>query len=157
MGKNRGSACEPIGAKKLLIVRMICVLLMLAGVLCCFGGCAFGIGSAQSYFLKNCIQEQKNDTVSARYELFRGNRVYTIRVPEGKEYAVQVEITTESGTLGLTIQKDGGETVYEGNRLETGSFTVNLRESGTYRVNVRADEHKGSYRFSWGPVTEESL
>ncbi len=157
MGKNRGSACEPIGAKKRLIVRMICVLLMLAGVLCCFGGCAFGIGSAQSYFLKNCIQEQKNDTVSARYELFRGNRVYTIHVPEGKELAVRVEITTESGTLGLTIQKDGQDTVYEGNHLETGTFTVYLRESGTYRVNFLANEHKGSYRVSWGPVTEESL
>lgn len=136
---------------------MLCILLVLVSVTFPLGGCAFGIGSAQSYFLKNCIQEQKNDTVSARYELFRGNRVYTIRVPKGKEYAVQVEITTESGTLGLTIQKDGGETVYEGNRLETGSFTANLRESGTYRVNFLANEHKGSYRFSWGPVTEESL
>lgn len=157
MEKNRGSACDPIGTEKRLVVRVICVLLMLAGVLCCFGGCAFGIGSAQSYFLKNCVHEQKNDTVSARYELFRGNRVYTIRVPEGKEYAVQVEITTESGTLGLTIQKDGQDPVYEGNHLETGTFTVYLRESGTYRVNFRANEHKGSYRFSWGPVTEKSL
>ena len=67
------------------------------------------------------------------------------------------EITTESGTLGLTIQKDGQDTVYEGNHLETGTFTVYLRESGTYRVNFLANEHKGSYRFSWGPVTEESL
>ena len=70
---------------------------------------------------------------------------------------MQVEITTESGTLGLTIQKDGQDTVYEGNHLETGTFTVYLRESGTYRVNFLANEHKGSYRFSWGPVTEESL
>ncbi len=136
---------------------MLCILLVLVSVTFPLGGCAFGIGSAQSYFVKNCVQGQRDDSFYARYALFRGNRVYSIHVPEGKELAVRVEITTESGTLGLTIQKDGGETVYEGNRLETGSFTVNLRESGTYRVNVRADEHKGSYRFSWGAVTEESL
>ncbi|MGM9640880.1 MAG: hypothetical protein ACI3V3_05890 [Faecousia sp.] len=125
--------------------RILCLVLC-ALMLVNFSGCR----SKSACFTYRSIENQNDHSFSMRYETFDGTKEYTIRVHDGQTLAVKVEIVTESGSLALTIAQKGEEPAYMGNDLQTTGFTVYLKEAGTYRVTLTADEHSGSYSFDWG-------
>lgn len=130
--------------KKAVAALLLCCLFLF---LC---ACESGNGNYQKNLTVNCISNQTATGFSSRYDLFSGERAYTVKVAEGETLAVRVSIQTDAGTLDMTIGQSGQEPVYSGHGMENGSFTVNLRASGTYRVLVRAERHRGSYEVAWG-------
>lgn len=112
--------------------------------------CESGNGNYQKNLTVNCISNRTDTGFSSRYDLFSGERAYTVKVAEGEMLAVRVSIQTEAGTLDMTIGQSGQEPVYSGHGMESGSFTVYLRASGTYRVLIRAERHRGGYEVAWG-------
>ena len=106
-------------------------------------GCGRG-----SYRTVMSVAQQNSHSFSMRYELFDGEKVYTIKAGDQK-VAVAVSVETQSGNLAITIAKDGEEPVYSGHHLLTTDFVVYLNEPGKYTVTLSAQDHSGSYYFDW--------
>lgn len=95
------------------------------------------------------VRNQTSNSFSATYSYFNGEREYTIKVKDGNPLAVKVNVTTDDGDLSISVDKKGGGNFYQGNKIPTFSFTLNLKESGTYVVKIKANKHSGSYSFEW--------
>ena len=55
-----------------------------------------------------------------------------------------IRFETEKGTLHLEIQAPDGNVLYSGNGQNAKDFTVNIAESGSYTVTVKAQSTTGS-------------
>lgn len=95
-----------------------------------------------------CAEFRNGSGFGMSYELYTGEREYKIEVKD-QPVALKIEIVTESGDFALFVGRDGFESDYTGNELETASFTVTLSETGTYKVKVTAKKHKGSFSVKY--------
>ncbi len=121
-------------------------IILVITIVMVFNGCSRG-----SYSCKNSIEVNTHTKMSMSYEKFKGYKETEITVKEGESVVVSVEIVTESGSINAYIAKDNDKKncSYEGNDIQTSSFDVTLSEAGKYTLRVDADNHKGSYSFSW--------
>ncbi len=122
--------------KKVLFLPVILLIIIL------LSGCGSGsfIGS---------FQYSTSRKMSASYMYFSGSKRTTLTVKEGTPVEISVDIETKKGNLDATIYNEDGEYSYEGRALETDTFTVTLSKPGKYTIEVVADKHKGSYKFTW--------
>lgn len=95
-----------------------------------------------------CKEFNGKDGFGMNYELYTGERTYKVEVKD-ESVALKIEIVTESGDFALSVGREGFEPDYTGNKLETASFTVNLKETGTYKVRVSAKKHKGGFSVKY--------
>lgn len=123
--------------KNILLTFVLFIMLLSTG---CTYGTHFTIGS---------VENNTMNSMSMKYAKFSGNKNKEFTVKEGETIKVEVDITTESGKIDLYIESDKGETIYEGHSLETQNFTVNISDSGKYKVRLEAKNHKGSYTIKW--------
>lgn len=70
-----------------------------------------------------------------------GTDLHTLELREAD--ALQIHFETEKGALYMEIKAPDGTGIYCGNGQETGNFTVNIPQSGTYTVVVEARRAKG--------------
>lgn len=56
---------------------------------------------------------------------------------------LDVEVTSDEGSVSLVVQKQGSNPVYEGENLPTGSFQIEIEEAGIYRAAVTGDHARG--------------
>ena len=120
-------------------------LLLALGLLLTAAGC-----SSDSTVFIGSIENSTAVSWANNYVGFSGHASRTITVREGSPVEVFVDITTEAGTLGVTILGKDGTSCYEGNALETASFSVTLEKPGDYDITVTAKNHKGGFSFVWG-------
>lgn len=121
-------------------------------VLCFFLALSLLVGcETEGYTVRNCKTSENSDGFSAEYSLFNGKREYKVTVKEGETLSLSVTWETEEGALSLTVGQKGKEPIYTGSTGEDipSSFTVNLKESGTYILCFTAKAHKGGYRVSY--------
>lgn len=136
---------------KYIKIRKRLIALCLSAVL--LSGCGADYVTIGS--LENC----SSAGASMTYRKFDGVKEYQLETSENAR-DIQVDVETESGSLDAYIVKDGGEksdAVYEGEDIPSSSFTVTVPEAGTYRIHLRAENHKGSYSFQVSEGAEESL
>lgn len=57
---------------------------------------------------------------------------------------VDFKIVSESGKVDIVLQKDGETPVYKGVDIPTSSFSVDISESGKYKVSVTGKNAKGN-------------
>ncbi len=57
---------------------------------------------------------------------------------------VDFKIVSESGKVDIILQKDGEKPVYKGVDIPTSSFSVDISESGKYKVSVIGKNAKGN-------------
>ena len=112
-------------------------------------GCGRGNGNYNQVTAVGRVSSQTGTGISSTHKLLDGREQYTIHVPNGEELAVRVSILNQNGSVFLTIGKKDNEPVYTGNDIESGTFTVYLRESGDYSVIIDANNHEGSYSLDW--------
>jgi len=113
----------------------------------------FLVGCTKSSYV--IISGEDNNTstqMSMTYKQFSGFKETQIKVKDGEEVKVSVEIVSNGGTLDAYIAKDNDEStaVYKGNDIKSSDFTVTLKEAGTYTIRVDGDKHVGGYMFYWG-------
>lgn len=60
---------------------------------------------------------------------------------------VDAEIVCDSGQLNINVQKDKDKPIYKGTSVPTGSFQIEILESGTYKFSVTGKSAKGSVSF----------
>lgn len=102
--------------------------------------------SINGFVVRNCINHETSTSFSSQYDYFSGNKNYQININEDKK-TIKVKITSLEGTLSVRVY-DNSTSHYEGNIDYDFDFTINLNK-GKYKVSLTADEHKGSYSFSW--------
>lgn len=96
------------------------------------------------------VELSKNGNFSAQYKLFSGEKSLTITANGDLPLAVKVSVTSQSGSIYMSIFKTGSEPVYTGNDIPSGNFTVYINEEGVYTVLVKADNHRGGFSISVG-------
>ena len=126
--------------KKTALIYPVFILILL---LC---ACTIGSGTA-----RNATELNTPTKMSMQYDKFNGFKETSLKVEDGGEITVSVNIITEKGSIDAYIAKnsDQSEAAYEGHDVPTSSFTVTLSEPGTYTIRVDADDHCGAYSFSW--------
>ena len=77
--------------------------------------------------------------LDARY--MTGTDEHTMALNAGDVLAIRFE--TEKGVLHLEIQAPDGSVLYSGNGKNATDFTVNIAESGSYAITVKARSAKG--------------
>ena len=125
--------------KRYVIITLLALVLFLSG---CSNDTEMIIGG---------IEDNSPTQLSMSYDKFTGYRQSIIRVPENQQVVVRVDIETETGSINAYIARDNDidNSAYEGNKIQTSSFTVNLEEPGEYTLRVDAQKHVGSFTFSW--------
>ena len=126
----------------------VITLIMCFLVLTLFG-CGRGNGNYNQVTAVGRVSSQTGTGISSTHKLLDGREQYAIHVPDGEELAVRVSILNQNGSVSLTIGKKDNEPVYTGHDIESGTFTVYLRESGDYSVIIDASNHEGGYSLDW--------
>lgn len=85
--------------------------------------------------------KNEND-LQMEYTIFNTTEQHEFDLEEGDRVIVDFE--GEEGSISLTIQKDGEDYIYAGNKMHNGSFSVEAPEAGTYTVTVEGKNAKGS-------------
>lgn len=124
--------------KKCLINILIIFIVLL------FGGCTHG-----SSFTIGSLENNTTTSMYMKHIKFSGNKNTEFNINEGEYAEITVDITTESGKIDLYIRDDKDNIAYEGNKLQTGKFTVTIKDSGKYKIRIEAKDHKGSYLVKW--------
>lgn len=121
---------------------LLLIIVVLPLILC---SCVEG-----SYVTRGSVQNNTRSQMYMRYEYFDGYKQTTINVKDGVK-TVNIEITSQSGSLDLYIAKDNDieQAVFREYNIATGSYTAELTEPGKYTVRVNAAAHKGSYKIVW--------
>lgn len=86
---------------------------------------------------------------TAQYFLFSGTEQHALHLGDTPR-TIQVDVRTDSGSLGMEITGSDGTVFYKGDKIPTSSFSV--KAQGDVTVKVRADRHKGAFSLQWdGP------
>ena len=131
-------------------------LVMCLVVLTLFG-CGRGNGNYNQVTAVGRVSSQTDTGISSKHKLLDGREQYTIHVSDGEELAVRVSVLNRSGSISLTIGKRDHTPVYTGNDMESGTFTVYLRDGGDYSVIIDADNHEGSYSLEWSNPDSDTV
>lgn len=76
------------------------------------------------------------------YSILNGTFAHTLELSTGD--VLHVELSVNTGTLGVVIQLEGEGPIYQNNNLETSQFDLQISQSGSYQVTVTATETEGS-------------
>lgn len=109
-----------------LAAAAVCVMLTACGAGNAFAGSR--LTDENGFRLEYTILNQEE---SASLELWAGDRL-------------KAEISQQSGTVDLLIGMEGAEPAYEGNGLTELDFTLNIAETGQYRISVTGHKAVGS-------------
>lgn len=55
---------------------------------------------------------------------------------------IEADIVNNSSTLSVKIQKDDTEPVYDNENVSTGTFEIEIEESGTYKITATGKKAK---------------
>lgn len=143
VGRKYGTATQPAPRKgstiAFLLLAGAILVPLLAGPL---GGLtAHGSGLRIGY-----VDSYTGDSWQARYQLLSGWRERTVNA-DGKAATLHVEITTESGTVRLTVADEAGTVVFDRADIPTSTFDVEI--TGKITVRVTGEDHRGSFYITW--------
>lgn len=107
-------------------------------------GCTVSSGVSLNMTEKNSSHQMK-----ASYSKYSGYKKTFITVKSGETKKVNVSVVTKKGDISLKITNDDGKVFYEGDKMNTSDFIVNLDEAGKYTIKVEAEKHSGSFDINW--------
>ena len=102
-------------------------------------GTAFLIFRDPSHFTGSVTKEPNAYRLDAQY--MNGTDGHTMMLNAGDVLSIHFE--TEKGALHLDIQAPDGNVLYSGNGQNAKDFTVNIAESGSYTMTVKAQSATG--------------
>lgn len=86
----------------------------------------------------NCFQ--------LNYTLLNRGETSLISLEQGD--CLKVVLAQEEGNAEITVGIDGKNPIYEGNNLTDIAFTLNIQETGTYRITVNGHDARGNASFT---------
>ncbi len=121
---------------------LISFILVLFAISVC--GCTVSSGVSL-----NMTENNSSHQMTASYSKYSGYKKTFITVKSGKTKKVNVSVVTKKGDISLKITNDDGKLIYQGDKMSTSDFVVNLDEAGKYTVKVEAKKHSGSFDINW--------
>lgn len=103
----------------------------------------FSLSACRMVFMGNQINT--TDSYFMEYSIFTGTENHTFNVKEGE--LLDIEIVNESGTLGVTIQKDDDDPIYDEENSTTDHFQLTPQDEGSYVCTLTAEKAKGSVKI----------
>ena len=85
------------------------------------------------------------DGLVMEYDAFSGIQSHRLELAAGD--TIDAEIVSRRGSVGVEIAEADGGVVYQGARLPSGSFSVEIPEDGTYLLSVTGANAAGSTRL----------
>lgn len=105
------------------------------------------VGCGSNALFSNSILVEKDGDIKREYAKFNGEFEHKIEC--SNDTTINVAIVTKSGSLSLKIiNTDTSNSPYSGNFIEDMNFSVNVSK-GKYKFLLNANEHCGSYSFTW--------
>lgn len=80
-----------------------------------------------------------------KYKIFNARVSQELVLEEGD--VIDAEIVKDAGSLAVTIQKEDDEPIYDNESVAAGTFEIEIKESGTYKITVIGKKAKGSLSF----------
>lgn len=123
--------------------RRFSLTIVLAAILLC--GCSSAVVS---------IHTNTDMSLQRKCVIVTDQEDQEIRVEEGKQMEVALDISAEGGTLSGLIQKeDTGEEIFQ-ETFDTASeipsqFTVTLSDEGVYKIKLKMKKFTGNYKIEW--------
>jgi hypothetical protein len=102
------------------------------------------------YLALGMVQSSWGNHWNASYSELNGFKQRRVSLNEGT-HTFTIEITTKSGELDLSIAGQDGTAYYEGSKLPTSTFQVqvDLAEKDHLTLRVDAHGHRGGYKIKW--------
>ena len=103
--------------------------------------------SSGSYVWRRAREDSGIDMWTAKYSYFDGwkSRGMTFSNNQDNKCVLQVEISTLSGEIDLTITDEDGQEVCVYDNLDTSQFQITLEDEGSYEIKINARGHQGSF------------
>lgn len=76
------------------------------------------------------------------YSILNGTFSHTLELTAGD--MLHLELSVDTGTLGVIIQLEGERPIFQNDNLETSQFDLQISQSGSYQVIVTAIKTEGS-------------
>ena len=86
-----------------------------------------------------------SDSYSLEITRMNGSDSHSLELRQGD--VLEIRFETERGTLRMEIQGPDGVPIYSGNGTEAASFTLNIRQTGSYTILVEAKQAQGTIRI----------
>ena len=80
-----------------------------------------------------------------KYSIFNTRDSQYFEMDQGD--VIDADIVSDSGKLSVTVQSEDGETVYENEDVPTGTFQIEIKKKGIYKIKVTGKKAKGSLSF----------
>ena len=109
-------------------------------LLCMMGLTVFLTACEKTCFVGS--REAESKSYRLNIERMTGTDRFTMELNAGDTLAIQFE--TVRGSIHLEIKKPDESSMYAGNGTGVTDFTVNISESGTYSIYVKAYNAKGT-------------
>ncbi len=87
------------------------------------------------------------------YSVLNREETADLKLAEGDR--LEVELYHDSGTVDVKIGQPGKDTIYTGTGQTDAEFTLEIPESGVYRVSVAGHQAKGRVAFVRVPAAAE--
>ncbi len=124
------------GKKAILITAAVSILAVVIAW-------CLGYTSVRSTIRFGCIEHSDLHSWSASYFYMDGFMERTIYPNDN---VLNVTVKTESGAISIEIKDDEGETIFNEDNIETGTFQV-APTSSRVVVTIRTEKHKGSFEI----------
>lgn len=122
---------------KMIVLISELIILFLVG---CSGG---------SYKSTNSIENNTKNSMEMSYSSFDGHKFNSIKLKEGDQLNLNIEIVTKEGDLKITlVDKNDNELFKIENPKELIRKTIKIEKDSTYKLKVEG-KHKGSYKITW--------
>lgn len=122
------------------LLMMLIAALLLAG---CDG---------KSYTRTNWTQTSLPGITKATFGSFTGIDSTKFQADEGELLTMQITYAVEGGNLGFILMSPDGELLWESQELgesDTLSFSLELPETGTYKIQYLGMKAKGNFEITW--------
>lgn len=125
-------------SKKIIIFLVTCVMLLVG----CSGGGSYKITIGEVEFNKK--------SVSGSYKEFSGYKYKNIKLEEGSTISLDLEVKTKEGSLTVKILDDeDNEMLNMSSDIEEQEKSLFIENTGTYKIRVEGDKHKGEFKLGW--------
>jgi hypothetical protein len=122
-------------------MRRICaVLLGCIAVLAAVSGCA------KQTFEGTRTSDDKRFVLE--YTAFTGEQAHELELQQGA--SIDVTIQAETGRIDIVATGPDGKEIYKGNHASSGSFALEIQQTGTYRFSVTGRRAAGGASFVAG-------
>jgi hypothetical protein len=79
------------------------------------------------------------------YKVLNKTETHEMKLDKGAK--VDVAIKNTSGRLDVFVESADGKEIYKGNDIESGQFTLEIKDAGNYKFIVTGSKAKGSVSF----------